>query len=375
MSEKTRVAVGLSGGVDSTVAALLLKNAGYDVTGVTMKIWSDAIPRPEITNGKHACFHPDEDEEIEDASDFAQKLGIPYKVYDLSSEYEKIVLSYFSGEYAAGRTPNPCVVCNCTMKFGKLLTLAIENLGKDSLFATGHYVRSRFDEATGRYQLLMAANRKKDQSYFLYKLRQDQLARCLFPLGELTKEAVRELAAEAGLHFDEIPESQNFFPGDYTVLIDKPFGPGNFVLRDGTVLGTHRGIPYYTIGQRKGLGIAWTEPLFVVEIRSEDNTVVLGSKDDLYSAGLEAEQVNWVSAQYQPGDRFTCTAKIRSQHSGDSAEVEVTADGKLRVFFDTDQLSVTPGQSVVCYVDDVLICGGEIIKSLPATERNRKNLS
>ncbi|MBQ9336618.1 MAG: tRNA 2-thiouridine(34) synthase MnmA, partial [Lentisphaeria bacterium] len=249
-----RIAVGLSGGVDSSVAAALLKSQGQAVVGITMKLWREGRYRG---GERDACFGPGEAEDIARAEKLCRKLDIPYHVFDCADEYEKVVLAYFRAEYLAGKTPNPCVRCNVFMKFGVLPDLARKSGVEFAKFATGHYARIR--EENGVFHLLRGTDEKKDQSYFLYRLKQPQLANLLFPLGELHKSEVRELAAKSGLEVKGQPDSQDFYSGDHTELLNTPPRPGNIVDTSGKILGTHQGFWNYTIGQRKGLGIAAKE--------------------------------------------------------------------------------------------------------------------
>lgn len=287
-----KIAVGLSGGVDSSVAAALLIEQGHEVTGVTMKHAQGNLYKsmPGVT----AYFGGDEEEEIREAEAVAEKLGIPFLVIDLTKEYEEIVLDYFREEYLAGRTPNPCVRCNQQIKFTLLMDRCMEKIPFDA-FATGHYARVEEDEETGRMLLKQAAYRRKDQSYFLSQLSQDQLRKVIFPLGHLTKEEVRAAAASYGLPTADKEESQDFFAGDYRELFPEKPQPGSIVDMEGKILGRHSGIISYTIGQRRGLGISAPEPLYVIRIDAEQNEVVVGPKKALLKRSLTADQFNWIS--------------------------------------------------------------------------------
>ena len=275
-----KIAVGLSGGVDSAVAALLLKREGHDVTGITMKLWREGR---YMGGERDACFGPGEAEDIAAAEAFAAKLGIDYRVFDCSEEYEKIVLDYFRRERTAGRTPNPCIVCNRNMKFGMLPKLAEKEIGFDK-FATGHY--ARIVERGGRLAIARAADEGKDQSYFLWGLSQEQIARAMFPLGTLSKGEVRNIAREAGLPMADKADSQDFYSGDSNELLDTEDRPGDIVTTDGKKLGRHRGYWHYTVGQRQGLGIGGGTPFYVVRVDACRNEVVVGRREDAVSSSL-----------------------------------------------------------------------------------------
>lgn len=356
----------MSGGVDSSVAALLLKNEGYEVIGVTMKITPEKGPGPEgfafsgqsgrsavgrgvrpdankisqsITNEKPAgpglesvppsskggeasansisragrrlsCFGDESEEEIREAEAVARHIGIPYYVVDLSREYEERILRYFRSEYARGRTPNPCVRCNAEIKFGLLLQ-GCRKLGLDyDYFATGHYARVRFEERAGRFLLLKAREPAKDQSYFLSLLNQEQLGRSLFPLGELSKVEVRKIARENNLPVSEKVESQDFYAGDYRALLPKG-KPGPIKDLSGKLLGQHDGIENYTVGQRRGLGIASGGRLYVVRIEAETNTVYVGEEKDLMTQKFKVDSINWIARLPEAGEVIEARVKVR----------------------------------------------------------------
>ncbi len=350
-----KIAVGLSGGVDSTMAAHLLKKQGHTVVGVTMSLWDGSIPIPD--RGQSGCFGPGESREIAETAKIAERLGIEFEVIPLAEQYKRNVLDYFRAEYKAGRTPNPCVKCNQKMKFGFLIECAHKLLDFD-YFATGHYARI---SENGRL-LQTAFDKSKDQTYFLSRLKPAQLSRVVFPLGELTKKEVKALAAESG--FEDLaqkPESQDFIEcEDYSVLFDKSdIRPGDIVDMQGNVLGRHEGIIYYTIGQRKGLGIGGLkEPLFVVKIDPHKNQVVLGTREELYSKSLRAHDVNRLLLE-DAENEGVAMAKIR--HGKNLARARFRIDGDdLKVVFDEPQMSVTPGQIVALYRDDAVLASGII---------------
>jgi tRNA-specific 2-thiouridylase len=352
-----KVAVAMSGGVDSSVAAALLKEKGYEVIGVTMKVWDgETLP----ANGtRHACYGPGEEEDLEDARKVAQVLGIPLNIFDLRQEYKIEVLDYFCHEYLSGRTPNPCIRCNRRVKFDALLRKARDTGIEFDYFATGHYARVEHDEGRSRYLLKKAKDMAKDQSYFLFALSQEQLSNSLFPLGNHTKEEVRKMARDLELGIDDKPESQDFFAGDYSSLLGKVARPGPILNKEGEILGEHRGIPFYTIGQRKGLGISSKEPLYVTAIDQEKNVIVVGPKEEVYGDELVAMELNWIAIQElsRPVD---LKAKIRYLHKEAEAMVIPLDEDKVHVKFKEPQMAITPGQAVVFYDDDTVIGGGTI---------------
>jgi tRNA-specific 2-thiouridylase len=349
-----RVLAAMSGGVDSSVAALLLKRDGWDVVGVTM----DLFGGPDGTQGKCCSF-----DDRQDARRVCDALGIPFYVLNMKDAFREMVVDPFIREYAAGRTPNPCALCNERLKFGALMRKADE-LGA-GMIATGHYAVIRRDP--GGCRLLASPFRKKDQSYFLFSLDAPRLSRILFPVGELSKTRVRELAAEAGLPVSQKLESQDicFVPeGSYAdFLVAHGIDPqaGDFVdSRSGQAIGRHKGLIHYTVGQRKGLGVSAEEPLFVVRIDAEANRIALGRKSDTFSRSAIVESATFVSGSPPPGE-FRATARIRYRHPG--AASTVTADpagGRLAVRFDEPQRSVAPGQALVLYDGDEVIGGGWI---------------
>jgi len=352
--QANNIIVGMSGGIDSSVAGALLLQQGYKVTGVIMKIWAGGKLRGK---GKHGCYGPEEEEDIEDARLVAQKLGIPFRVIDLAQEYREEVLDYFCHEYLEGRTPNPCVRCNLRIKFGALVEKA-SSLGIEyDYFATGHYARVECDADSGRYLLKRGLDGRKDQSYFLYGLTQDQLVLTLFPLGKMHKSEARELCRSLGLGSEGREESQDFAGGRYTSLFTRHPGPGKLVDAQGRVLGQHRGIIYYTPGQRHGLGLAAKEPLYVIEIRAEANEVVVGRKEALLKPEQTVGELNWIALPGLEGEREV-RARIRSTHAGYSATISPLEGGRIRVVYTEPRPVAARGQSIVFYEGDTVIGGG-----------------
>lgn len=358
-----KILVGMSGGVDSSVTALLLKEQGHEVIGAIMSIWSEEKHKrlaPSVkTNGcKDACYGPNEKEDIEEARKIAAKIGIPFYVFDCSKEYEQIVLENFKEEYLSGRTPNPCIRCNSLIKFDVLPFLAKKAGLEFDKFATGHYARVEFDEEKSRYVLKKGINPKKDQSYFLYRLRQNQLANIIMPLGGHEKNEIREIAKNFGLKVHDKPDSQDFYSGDYNELLEVAPQPGNIVDKAGKILGTHQGIWNYTIGQRKGIGIAHTSPLYVVDLNKNTNEVIVGEADETFNKSLVAVDLNWVSIAGLDKE-IKAQAKVRSAQS--PVDVTIKPHGEdILVEFDDPQKSLTKGQSVVFYDGDILLGGGII---------------
>lgn len=359
--EKKKVVVGMSGGVDSSVAAWLLKEQGYDVVGVTMQIWQDEDEIKVQEQGGCCGLSA-----VDDARRVAAALGIPYYVMNFKADFKKYVIDYFVDEYTNGRTPNPCIACNRYVKWESLLSRSLE-IGAEYI-ATGHYARV-LRLPNGRFTLKTAKTAQKDQTYALYNLTQEQLARTLMPVGDYTKAEVRALAADINLRVANKPDSQDicFVPtGNYAEFIEESTGqsarPGNFVLSDGTIVGQHRGIIHYTVGQRKGLGLALGYPVFVLEIRPETNEVVLGSNAESLSRLVRAGQLNFMAVADLTAPRRVL-AKIRYNHRGAWCRVERTGPDEILCTFDEPQRAITPGQSLVLYEDEHILGGGVIIGS------------
>jgi tRNA-specific 2-thiouridylase len=348
---KEKVIVGMSGGVDSSVAAASLVKRGYRVTGVTMKTWDDGG-----TAYKGGCFGPGQQDGIDSARRVAAKLGIPYHVIDVGGEFKHQVLDFFCREYMSGNTPNPCVRCNKLVKFGALWEKALAGGLEADYMASGHYARVELD-GSGRYLLKKGRDEKKDQSYFLYGLTQAQLARTLFPLGGYRKQEVRKLCVELKLGVEAGTESQDFAGGDYAALFEGKAVPGTVVDKRGNTLGKHKGIVYYTRGQRRGLSIASKEPLYVIDIRADTNSVIVGSVDELYIEKQIVDDLNWIAVQAL-NEPVQVIARIRSSHKGYAAVVETLENGKALVTYREPQIGAARGQSIVFYDGDVVVGGG-----------------
>ena len=359
------VVVAMSGGVDSSVAAALLKQQGYDVIGITLNVWPEAGGVGADSHHSTCCSL----DSVEDARRVADKLGIPHYTLNFRDLFDQTVIQTFLSEYLSGRTPNPCVLCNRFVKFQALLARA-QALGADYL-ATGHYARlSR--SSSGRFTLHKALDASKDQSYALYSLTQEQLARTLLPLGGLEKAETRRIAADLGLVTAAKAESQEicFVPdGDYASYIRRRLPsavrPGPIRDRKGAVLGTHPGIAFFTVGQRKGLGIALGKPLYVLEIVPEENAVVVGEREELQCSGLIADDFNWVSIE-EPRGTIRASARIRYRAPEASGWASVWRDGSVEVRFDEAQRAVAPGQAVVLYDGDEVLGGGTITRGIRA---------
>ncbi len=340
------VLVGLSGGVDSSVAAYLLKKQGYHVIGVTMNMWQEAAA-------------------VEDAKKVAESLQIPFRVLDFKQEFKEKVIDYFVQEYMAGRTPNPCVICNRCMKWEAFLNYAKE-IGADYI-GTGHY--ARIDRLpNGRFAIRNSVTAKKDQTYALYLLTQEQLAHTLMPVGEYTKEEIRELAKEAGIFVADKPDSQEicFIPDDDYASFIENYVPekldtaGNFVTKDGKVLGPHKGITHYTKGQRRGLELAMGERVFVTEIRPDTKEVVIGKNEDLFVTEVFCDRVNFMAIE-DLKEPMRVLGKIRYNHAGEYCVIEKMADGKVKATFEKCVRAATPGQAMCFYDGEYLVGGGTIL--------------
>lgn len=361
------VAVGMSGGVDSSIAAMLLKQRGHRVIGLTMQVWDGGAAISD--EGFSGCYGPGEARDIEAARGMAERIGIQHHVVPLAPEYAADVLTYFRGEYRAGRTPNPCLRCNRTMKFGLLLKRARAMGVRFDRFATGHYARVERDAATGRHVLMKARDARKDQSYFLSRLSQEQLGQVLFPLGDSTKVEVKALARSLGwADAAERPESQNFVESrEYSVLFEAgDCVPGPIVDTRGRELGRHAGLPRYTIGQRRGLGIGGAgDPYYVVRLDACANTVVVGRRDECLGRLLRVTDLNWIALAEAPAAPLRARTRIRQQHrEAESTLSAMSAEpGKpaaVRVAFDEPQFSITPGQAAVFYDGDRVLGSGII---------------
>ncbi len=356
-----KVVVGMSGGVDSSVAAWLLKEQGYDVIGVTMQIWQDEDT--EVQEAEGGCCGLSA---VDDARRVAMDLGIPYYVMNFKEEFRKNVMDYFVGEYVEGRTPNPCIACNRHVKWESLLRRSMA-IGADYI-ATGHY--AQIDRLPGgRYSLKTSVTAAKDQTYALYNLTQEQLSHTLMPVGSYHKEEIRDMAERLGLPVAHKPDSQEicFIPDhDYASFIEEYTGrelpPGNFVDLDGNVLGRHRGITHYTVGQRKGLNLSMGRPVFVVEIRPETNEVVIGDNQDVFTNVLRCDKLNWMAVDGLHGKSMDVLAKIRYSHKGSPCTIREIGNDMVECRFHEPVRAVTPGQAVVFYDGDYVAGGGTIIR-------------
>ena len=370
MDDIKTIAVAMSGGVDSSTVAAMLRAEGHEVVGLTMQLWNQRRlagheGMPEAVQGR--CCSIDD---VYDARRVAETIGIPYYVVNHEERFEREVVRPFVQDYLSGRTPIPCSLCNNHLKFDQLLIVA-RQIGADRL-ATGHYARVEFDEGRGRWLLKRPADSAKDQTYFLFGLTQDQLSRTIFPLGSMTKPEVRDLARKHGLALAEKPDSQEicFVPGgDYKRFLDAyleeqgetlPDTSGELVTSSGEVIGQHSGIHNFTVGQRKGLGVATGSPLYVIQIKGNSGQVVVGNSEELYSRTLRARRVNLIAVD-DVTEPIRVTVKIRHRHEGAAARLEKSGDDELLVTFDEPQRAVTPGQAAVFYEADTVLGGGWIV--------------
>jgi tRNA-uridine 2-sulfurtransferase len=371
-NESETIAVAMSGGVDSSAVAALLRAQGHTLVGLTLQLWNQRRlagheGMPETVQGR--CCSIDD---VYDARHVAEQLDIPYYVVNQQARFEAEVVKPFVSEYLAGRTPIPCTLCNNHLKFDQLLITA-RQIGADRI-ATGHYARNDYDKARGRWILSRPADQSKDQTYFLFGLTQDQLSRTLFPLGEMQKPAVREMAAEAGLAVATKSDSQEicFIPGgDYNTFLKAyleeqneklPDTAGELVTTTGEVIGHHEGIQSFTVGQRKGLGLTSTNPLYVLAIHPDSHQVTVGPNEDLFSRNLFANRLNWISiAGLAEGETIRVSAKVRHRHTPAMATLSRVDDNTVHALFDEPQRAITPGQSAVFYQEDEVVGGGWII--------------
>jgi tRNA-uridine 2-sulfurtransferase len=368
LSVKT-IAVAMSGGVDSSTVAAMLRAEGYDVVGLTMQLWnqrrlSGHAGMPESVQGR--CCSIDD---VYDARRVAETIGIPYYVVNHEDRFERDVVRPFVQEYLSGRTPIPCSLCNNHLKFDQLLTVA-RQIGAEAV-ATGHYARVEFDESSHRWLLKRPADRSKDQTYFLFGLTQEQLSQTMFPLGNMTKAEVRELARKHGLALADKPDSQEicFVPGgDYKSFLDAylaeqgeslPDTAGELVTTDGRVIGEHSGIHNFTVGQRKGLGVATGSPLYVLQIKGDTREVVVGDGENLYSNTLRVHRINLISVDDLLAP-MRVTVKIRHRHEAAAATIKKTGADQILITFDQPQRAITPGQAAAFYNGDVVVGGGWI---------------
>ncbi len=368
-----KLAVAMSGGVDSSAAAAILKEQGHELVGFTMQLWNQRRGISVDENGDPLPSRCCSLDDVYDARRVAEELGFPFYVLNLEREFERDVVQPFVTSYLSGETPIPCVSCNSRLKFASLDKLA-ESLGCDKV-ATGHYARVEFDEAANQYRLFRGRNLDKDQSYFLWELTQEQLSRAMFPLGEMSKPEVREVARASSLAVAEKKESQEicFVPdGDYAGFIDRFLaaedsedrlpGQGQIVSAGGEVMGQHEGIHHYTIGQRRGLGIAHERPLYVINIDAPNNRVVVGPQEELLSCEFIAAGVNWIAFD-PPAAAVRAEVRVRYRHVPEPATITPMGGDRVRVVFDEPQRAITPGQTTVFYRSDEVVGGGWIVKN------------
>lgn len=357
---RQKVVVGMSGGVDSSVAAYLLKEQGYEVIGVTMQIWREEALQQREQGGCCGLSA------VEDARRVAESLGIPHYVMNFRREFQEKVMDYFVAEYLRGRTPNPCIACNRYVKWESLLRRSLE-IGADYI-ATGHYARvDRLNN--GRYAIRNSVATQKDQTYALYSLTQEQLAHTLMPVGEYTKEQIRQIAEELGLSVADKPDSQEicFIPDhDYATFIDREAGgnvppPGNFVTEDGRILGRHKGITHYTVGQRRGLELAMGHRVFVTAIRPETDEVVVGEDEDTFTCQVLCDRVNYMAMEELTEPRHA-VVKIRYNHRGAPCVLEKLPEGRVLCHFEQPVRAAAPGQAAVFYEGEYVLGGGTILQ-------------
>ncbi|HZI47952.1 MAG TPA: tRNA 2-thiouridine(34) synthase MnmA [Pyrinomonadaceae bacterium] len=367
-----KIAVAMSGGVDSSAAAAILKEQGHELLGFTMQLWNQRRGISVDENGEPLPSRCCSLDDVYDARRVAEELGFPFYVLNLEKEFEQDVVQPFVNSYLNGETPIPCVACNSRLKFASLDKLA-NSLGCEKV-ATGHYARVEFDDATNRYRLLRGRDPNKDQSYFLWELTQDQLSRAMFPLGEMSKPDAREAARRNDLAVAEKKESQEicFVPdGDYAGFIDRYLAAeqqpdrlpsdGEIVTSDGTVIGKHGGIHRYTVGQRRGIGISNSRPLYVLGVDAEKNRVVVGADDELLTNEFTAAGVNWIALE-NPSEPVRAEVRVRYRHTAASATITPLPNNRIRVEFDDAQRAITPGQATVFYRGDEVLGGGWIVK-------------
>jgi tRNA-specific 2-thiouridylase len=368
-----KIAVAMSGGVDSSAAAAILKEQGHELVGFTMQLWDQRRGINVDENGDPLPSRCCSLDDVYDARRVAEELGFPFYVLNLERDFERDVVQPFVSSYLNGETPIPCVTCNSRLKFASLDRLAL-SLGCEKV-ATGHYARVESEPATNRYRLLRGQNEQKDQSYFLWELTQAQLSRAMFPLGEMSKPEAREAARQHGLNtVAEKKESQEicFVPdGDYAGFIDRYLevenaperlpGAGEIVDRSGRVLGQHEGIHRYTIGQRRGIGIADEKPLYVISLDARENRVTVGSSEELLSTEFTAAGVNWIAFD-EPSDPVRADVRVRYRHTAAPATIIPLLNARVRIVFDEPQRAITPGQATVFYRGDDVVGGGWIVR-------------
>ncbi|HEY0321584.1 MAG TPA: tRNA 2-thiouridine(34) synthase MnmA [Pyrinomonadaceae bacterium] len=367
-----KIAVAMSGGVDSSAAAAILKAEGHELVGFTMQLWNQRRGLSVDEHGEPLPSRCCSLDDVYDARRVAEELGFPFYVLNLEKDFERDVVAPFVASYLDGETPIPCVACNSRLKFASLDRLA-ESLGCDKV-ATGHYARVEYDEEAGRYRLLRGRNLQKDQSYFLWELTQAQLARSMFPLGEMSKQDVREVARESHLAVAEKAESQEicFVPdGDYAGFIDRYLeaegeeerspGEGEIVNTEGATLGKHQGIHRYTVGQRRGLGLSNERPLYVVQIEAARNRIIVGEEEELLRREFTAAGVNWIAFD-NPSEDLRAEVRVRYRHEAQPATITPLEMGRARITFDEAQRAITPGQATVFYRGDEVVGGGWIEK-------------